>query len=42
VVLVHLDHLDDHQRFEKQLEGVYDLRKLGELKWFFRIRVLRD
>jgi hypothetical protein len=21
---------------------VYDLRKLGELKWFLRIRVLRD
>jgi NADH:ubiquinone oxidoreductase subunit C len=42
VVLVHPDYLDDHQRFEKQLEAVYDLRKLRELKWFLRIRVLRD
>jgi hypothetical protein len=42
VVLVHPDHLDDHQRFEKGLEAVYDLRKLGELKWFLGIRVLRD
>jgi hypothetical protein len=32
VVLVHPDYLDDHQRFKKQLEAVYDLRKLRELK----------
>jgi hypothetical protein len=32
VVLVHPDHLDNHQRFERRLEAVYDLRKLGELK----------
>ncbi|KAI1508887.1 cyclopentanone 1,2-monooxygenase [Pyrenophora tritici-repentis] len=42
VVLVHPDHLDDHQKFERRLEAVYDLRKLGELKWFLGIRVLRD
>jgi hypothetical protein len=42
VVLVHADHLDDHRRFEERLEAVYDLRKLGELKWFLGIRVLRD
>ena len=42
VVLVYLDHLDDHRQFEKQLEAVYDLRKLRELKWFLRVRVLRD
>ncbi|KAF7573884.1 hypothetical protein PtrM4_055070 [Pyrenophora tritici-repentis] len=42
VVLVHPDHLDDHQAFERRLEAVYDLRKLGELKWFLGIRVLRD
>ena len=42
VVLVHLDHLDDHRLFERGLEAVYDLRKLGELKWFLGIRVLRD
>jgi hypothetical protein len=34
VVLVHPDHLDDHRQFEKRLEAMYDLRKLGELKWF--------
>ncbi|KAI0567911.1 Pol-like protein, partial [Pyrenophora tritici-repentis] len=28
--------------FERRLEAVYDLRKLGELKWFLGIRVLRD
>ena len=32
VVLVHPDHLDNHRQFEKQLEAVYDLRKLRELK----------
>jgi hypothetical protein len=42
VVLVHPDHLDDHRWFEERLEAVYDLRKLGELKWFLGIRVLRD
>jgi hypothetical protein len=42
VVLEHPDHLDDHCQFKKQLEAVYNLRKLGELKWFLRIRVLRD
>jgi hypothetical protein len=42
VVLVHADHLDDHRQFEERLEAVYGLRKLGELKWFLGIRVLRD
>jgi hypothetical protein len=42
VVLVYPDHLDDHRQFEERLEAVYDLRKLGELKWFLGIRVLRD
>jgi len=43
VVLVHPDHLDDHRQFEERLEAMYDLlRKLGELKWFLGIRVLRD
>jgi hypothetical protein len=32
VVLVHPDHLDNHQRFERQLKAVYNLRKLRELK----------
>ena len=41
-VLVHPDHLGYHQKFESRLEAVYDLRKLGELKWFLGIRVLRD
>jgi len=42
VVLVHPDYLDNHRLFERELEAVYDLRKLGELKWFLGIRVLRD
>jgi hypothetical protein len=42
VVLVHPDHLDDHRLFERELEAVYNLRKLRELKWFLGIRVLRD
>jgi len=42
VVLVHPDHLVDYQQFERGLEAVYELRKLGELKWFLGIRVLRD
>jgi hypothetical protein len=42
IVLVHSDHLDDHRQFEIRLEAVYDLRKLGELKWFLGIQVLRD
>jgi hypothetical protein len=42
VVLVHPDYLDNHQQFERRLEAVYELRKLGELKWFLGIRVLRD
>ena len=42
VVLVHPDHLGDYHQFEERLEAVYDLRKLGELKWFLGIRVLRD
>jgi hypothetical protein len=42
VVLVHPDHLNNHQLFKRELEAVYDLRKLRELKWFLGIRVLRD
>jgi hypothetical protein len=42
VVLVHPDHLGDHQQSERRLEAAYELRKLGELKWFLGIRVLRD
>jgi hypothetical protein len=32
VVLVHPDHLDNHRLFKRELEAVYDLRKLRELK----------
>jgi hypothetical protein len=42
VVLVHPDHMGDHQQFERQLEAIYNLRKLRELKWFLGIRALRD
>jgi hypothetical protein len=32
VVLVYPNHLNDYHQFKKQLEAVYSLRKLGELK----------
>jgi hypothetical protein len=32
VVLVYLDYLNDHCQFKEQLEAIYNLRKLRELK----------
>jgi hypothetical protein len=42
VVLVHPSYLSHHQRFEQELKKEYEIRSLGELRWFLGIRVLRD
>jgi hypothetical protein len=42
VVLVHPQHLSHHSQFEKQLQAAYNVRRLGDLKWFLGVRVLRD
>ena len=42
VILVHPSNLHVHQQFEDDLLKVYKIRKLGQLKWFLGIRVVRD
>jgi hypothetical protein len=42
VVLVHPSYLSHHQQFEQELKKEYEIRSLGELRWFLGIRVLRD
>ena len=42
VVLVHPSNLAKKNEFEKLLLEKYELRKMGEIKWFLGIRVLRD
>jgi len=42
VVLVHPSHLSHHTQFEQELKKEYEIRSLGELRWFLGIRVLRD
>ena len=42
VILVHPSNLHVHQQFEEELMKVYKIRKLGQLKWFLGIRVVRD
>jgi hypothetical protein len=42
VVLVHLSYLSHHQQFKQELKKEYEIRSLGELRWFLGIRVLRD
>jgi hypothetical protein len=42
VVLVHPSHLSHHARFEQELKKEYEIRSLGELRWFLGIRVLRN
>ena len=41
VVLVHPRNLTFHAKFERQLLKIYDLRCLGDLRWFLGIRVIR-
>lgn len=42
VVLVHPSKLSYHAEFERQLMKIYDLRCLGDLRWFLGIRVIRS
>jgi hypothetical protein len=42
VILVHPSNLHVHRQFEEELLNVYKMRKLGQLKWFLGIRVVRD
>jgi hypothetical protein len=42
VVAVALKNKDAYYRFDQQLRATYDVRFLGELKWFLRVRVIRD
>jgi hypothetical protein len=42
VVAVATKNQDAYCRFDEQLRAAYDVRFLGELKWFLSIRVIRD
>jgi hypothetical protein len=42
VVAVASKNKDIYRRFDQQLRAAYDVRFLGELKWFLGIRVIRD
>ncbi|KAI1674084.1 Pol protein [Pyrenophora tritici-repentis] len=42
VVLVHPLNMNAYQVFKQQLLSTYDIRELGELKWFLGIRVIRE
>jgi hypothetical protein len=42
VVLVQTSHLLHHAQFVQELKKEYEIRSLGELRWFLGIRVLRN
>ncbi|KAI1663301.1 Pol protein [Pyrenophora tritici-repentis] len=42
VVAVASKNKDVYRQFDQQLRAAYDVRFLGELKWFLGIRVIRD
>jgi hypothetical protein len=42
VVLVHASYLSHQLQFEQELKKEYEIRSLGELRWFLGIRVLRN
>jgi hypothetical protein len=42
VIAFHLTNQHLHQEFEKKLNDRYNLKCLGQLKWFLGIRVVRD
>ena len=42
VVLVHPLNMSAYQVFKQQLLSRYDIRELGQLKWFLGIRVIRE
>lgn len=41
VILVHPLNTSYYQTFKQQLLATYEIRELGELKWFLSIRVIR-
>jgi hypothetical protein len=42
VVMVHPDHHAEYEDFKKKLYAIYEMRDMGDLKWFLGIRVTRD
>jgi hypothetical protein len=40
VVAVASKNKDAYYRFNQQLRATYDVRFLGELKWFLRVRII--
>ena len=42
VVLVHPSKIAHKEAFERWLINKYEMKSLGEIKWFLGIRVLRD
>jgi hypothetical protein len=42
VVAVASKNKDAYHQFDQQLRATYDVRFLGELKWFLGVRVIRD
>jgi hypothetical protein len=42
VVAVASKNKDIYRQFDRQLRAAYDVRFLGELKWFLGIRIIRD
>lgn len=42
VVLVHPNHMNAFKDFERRLLQTYEIRALGELRWFLGIRVIRN
>ena len=42
VVLVHPLNMSYYQTFKQQMLATYEIRELGELKWFLGIRVIRE
>jgi len=42
VVLCHLFNISAYYKFKEKLLDAYKIREMGELKWFFGIRIIRD
>jgi hypothetical protein len=41
IILYHPDYQEDCEKLEQQLVKLYNLRQIGEVKWFLGIRVKR-
>jgi hypothetical protein len=42
VIMVHPKYYSDFLDFKAKLMAAYEMRDMGELKWFLGIRVMRD